>query len=748
MILTISKIKKSLKSIALLATLILPLSCVNNLDVNEQPQEESKPVVKTEDGTIVSYGLFGTIKGDSARTALPTFPSSPEYYVEYSRQSEWSDSSKHIIKTPAANPTNFTVNGSGAVTNFYLPLSNDVWVIEAGIKNGGVKQLTAKKDIPLTPDQPVVNESFLLQMPVTADGKGSIELKVEAESGSGINFIEMLIQCSNGTTITASRSEDTFTASNIPNGKQKIVINAYASTNNTGVQLFSTVQDVIIYAGLTTNQWLINGSVPTGNKYTITNQMATDYLPFQFYVDSVNGLDSNSGTTKEYPFQTIYKAISVIQERSETREFTIHVKDGSSFENSTQTLLSKSIKIECWKNVPNDRLGSATWTRSSGSPGTAIQIGNASEQVKLTIVSANETCGLTINGGGNSDLTCIRVFNGEFIMDGGKITGFGTGSTNVGAVNLADDPDSGLKRVFTMRKGQISENRARKAPGVYVGSGTSFFMEGGKIINNTSVDFGDSPSAVKVAGTMYVSGLVQIGSTDSTDNKLESNGRNANLYLCSDKKLIISGSLAAGSHIGLAVDFGSNIPSTTNQVAVTQNYTNNEAPSSFFSYEGSEAYVFVRSTQTDSVGEAALIRGGGKIMSARDLNVSFTISDDDINPNNNQSLSVNGSKQITITPVVSYGGQHLYYDTTTQCLYWDSAYSNAFTYEQVILTTSMSMYGTDLSSTYQPISPDGYSANTFNIPGLPYPGTYTLTVVITYMGIKYSANFDFVCTSS
>lgn len=739
MILTISKIKKSLKSIALAAALVLPLSCFNNV---ESVTPILPPVFPGE------YGIYATLVGETPRTAIPTWPSSPEYYVEYSTLSDWDDVTKHIVITPASDPTAFMVDGSGAVKNFYLPLSNDTWTVEAGVKNGGVKQLTAKKTIPLTPDEPVVNESFFLQMPIIENGKGSIELKVEAESGSGISFIEMLIQCSDGTTITASRSGDTFTASNIPNGKQKIVINAYASTNNTGVQFFSTVQDVIIYAGLTTNQWLINGSVPSGNKYTITNQMVTDYLPFQFYVDSVNGLDSNSGTTKEYPFQTIYKAISVIQERSETREFTIHVKDGSSFENSTQTLLSKSIKIECWKNVPNDRLGSATWTRSSGSPGTAIQIGNASEQVKLTIVSANETCGLTINGGGNSDLTCIRVFNGEFIMDGGKITGFGNSSTNVGAVNLADDPASGLKRVFTMRKGQISENRARKAPGVYVGSGTSFFMEGGKIINNTSVDFGDSPSAVKVAGTMYVSGLVQIGGTDSTDNKLESNGRNANLYLCSNKKLIISGSLAAGSHIGLAVGFGDNIPTTTNQVAVTQNYTNNEAPSAFFSYEGSEAYVFVRSTQTGSVGEAALIRGGGKIMSARDLDVSFTISDDDINPNNNQSFFVNSYKQITITPVVSYGGQPLYYNESQKMFYWDNAYNNAFSYEQVILTTSMSMYGTDLSSTYQPGTVFGYPDNTVRIPGLPYPGTYTLTVVITYMGIKYSANFDFVCTSS
>lgn len=737
MILTISKIKKSLKSIALAATLLLPLSCFNNV---EPAVPYLPPVFPGE------YGIYATLAGESPRTAIPTWPSTPEYYVEYSRLSDWNDVTKHIIKTPASDPSIFNVDAGGNVRNFYLPLSNDTWVVEAGVKNGGIKQLTATKTIPLTPEESVVNESFFLQMPVIENGKGSIELKVEAESGSGISFIEMLIQCSDGTTITASRSGDTFTASNIPNGKQKIVINAYESTDNSGRQIFSTIQDVIIYAGLTTNQWLINGSVPSGNKYTITSQMVTDFIPFQYYVDSALGNNSYSGATTKFPFQTISKAIDVIQARSETREFTIHVKDGSSFTDSGTTTITKSIKIECWKNVPNDRLGSATWTRTSSGTGTAIKIGTDSVQAKLTIVSANDTCGLTLDGN-NSNFTCLEVYNGDFIMDGGKITHFGTNSTTRAGVYLADNNDSSRRKVFTMRKGEISGNRAIICPGVYIGSGfTCFIMEGGKIINNTSTTV--AGFAVGVYGSMYISGLVQIGGTDSTDNKF-TNGSKSNLYLSSDKKLIINGNLATGSHIGLAVDFGSNIPSTTNQVAVTQNYTNNEAPSTFFNYDGTEAFVFVRSTKTGSVGEAALIRGGGKIMSARDLNVSFTISDDDNNPNNNQSLSVNGIKQITITPVVSYGGQHLYYNTTTQCLYWDSAYSNEFSSNvMVIWTTYMSMYGTDLSDAYQLISPNGYSANTFNIPGLPYPGTYTLTVVITYMGIKYSANFDFVCTSS
>ena len=731
MILTISKIKKSLKSIALAAALVLPLSCFNNV---ESVTPILPPVFPGE------YGIYATLVGETPRTAIPTWPSSPEYYVEYSRLSDWDDVTKHIVITPASDPTAFMVDGSGAVKNFYLPLSNDTWTVEAGVKNGGVKQLTAKKTIPLTPDEPVVNESFFLQMPITENGQGSIELQVEVESGSGINFVEMLIQCGNNPTITPTRTGSnpyTFTASNIPNGKQKIIINAYESSNNMGNQLYSSVQDVIIYAGLTTNHWLINGSNPTGNKFTITSQMVADYLPRQFYVDSVVGLDSNSGLTKNFPFQTMTKAISAIQARNETNEFTIHIKDGSSFTNGGCTIIQQSIKIECWKNVPNDMLGSATWTLTGDGNATSLQIGYTTTRGKLTIVSANDSCGLTLFGN-NQDHTCIKIENGDFIMDGGKITGFGTSSsTGIGAVNLSDNTDSSKRRVFTMRKGEISGNIAI-CPGVYVGSGsTSFIMEGGKIINNTSTI--DTGFAVGVYGTMYISGLIQIGGTTSTDNK-HSDGSKANVLLSTGNKFIINAPLATGTHIGVSASFsGANIPTTTNQVALTQNYTNNEAPSEFFSYDeysASRPYVFVRATQTGIIGEAALTKGGGTLYSARDFNFSLSVTF-------GQAQTNPPKKQVIITPVVTYGGVTVYYNETDRKVYWDAALTNKFSDDLVDFEAVLSICGDELPSfptVYQPISSTPRNKFIFSIH---FPGTYTLNVTASYMGIDYSASFDF-----
>lgn len=727
MILTISKIKKSLKSIALAAALVLPLSCFNNV---ESVTPILPPVFPGE------YGIYATLAGETPRTAIPTWPASPEYYVEYSTLSDWDDVTKHIVITPASDPTAFMVDGSGAVKNFYLPLSNDTWTVEAGVKNGGIKQLTATKTIPLTPDEPVVNESFFLQMPIIENGKGSIELKVEAESGSGIVFIEMLIQCSNGTTITASRNGDTFTASNIPNGKQKIVINAYDYYDNTGNQLYSSVQDVIIYAGLTTNQWLINGSNPTGNKFTITSQMVTDYIPRQFYVDSTDGLDTNSGLTKNFPFQTMTKAISAIQARNETNEFTIHIKDGSSFTNGGCTIIQQSIKIECWKNVPNDMLGSATWTLTGDGNDTSLQIGYGTGRGKLTIVSANDSCGFTLFGN-NQDHTCIKIDNGDFIMDGGKITGFGTSSSNgIGAVNLPDNTDSSKRRVFTMRKGEISGNIAI-CPGVYAGSGsTSFIMEGGKIINNTSTTV--SGFAVGVYGTMYISGLIQIGGTASTDNK-HSDGSKANVLLTAGNKFIINAPLATGTHIGVSASFGANIPTTTNQVALTQNYTNNESPAEFFSYDEYSAlrpYVFVRATQTGIIGEVALTKGGGTLYSARDFNFSLSVTF-------GQAPTNPPKKQVIITPAVTYGGVTVYYNETDRKVYWNAALNNKVSNDLVDFGAELSICGDELPSfptVYQPISSTTRNKFYFSIH---YPGTYTLTVTASYMGIEYSASFDF-----
>lgn len=732
MILKKTDIKKILRIIALAISFLLPLSCNNSVD----PVLPYVPVISPGE-----YGLYASVAGESPRTAIPSWPASPEYYVEYSKLSDWDDASKHIIKTPASDSAAFTLDGNGAVTNFYLPLSSDTWVVESGVKNGAVKQLTATKTIPLSPESPLAIETFFLQMPVSSNGKGSIELKVEAESGSGISFIEMIIQCSNNTSITATRAGDLFTASNIPNGKQKIIINAYESTDNSGRQIFSTIQDVIIYAGLTTNQWLINGYAPAGNKYTITSQMVTDFIPQQYYVDSTLGNNSYSGATKDFPFQTIDRAIQVIGQRNETSEFTIHVKDGSSFSSSATTNITKSIRIECWKNVPNDMSGSVTWLRTG--TGTAITIGTDGARAKLTIISANDTCGLTINGN-NDNHTCLQVYNGDFIMDGGKITAFGvSGSTNLGAVYLPDNTDLSKRRVFTMRKGEISGNTA-VCPGVYAAPGTSFYMEGGKIIKNTS--WQATGYAVGVYGTMYASGLVQIGGSSSTDDNKHTDGSKANLYLSLYggvvNRLVINGTLLEGTHIGVQPQFNNpDIPSTTNQVAVTRNYSNNEAPSAFFSYDGPETYAFVRSTNPTYRGEAALIAGGGKVFSARDLTFTFTVSP-------NQTLTLNTTKTITINPVIKLGTTTLYYKAEDKKVYWNytgGTYSNPVSdYYDVSWNVELSMYGTVLAS--QPSTTP--TANVFTIPALPEAGTYTLSVTATYMGIKYNTSFDFVCSSS
>jgi hypothetical protein len=366
--------------------------------------------------------------------------------------------------------------------------------------------------------------------------------------------------------------------------------------------------------------------------------------------------------------------------------------------------------------------------------GTSLQIGYGTGRGKITIVSANDSCGLTLFGN-NQDHTCIQIYNGDFIMDGGKITGFGiSSSTGIGAVNLPDNTDLSKRRVFTMRKGEISGNEA-VVPGVYAAPGTSFIMEGGKIINNTINQAG---FAVGVYGTMYISGLIQIGGTTSTDNK-HSDGSKANVLLTAGNKFIINAPLATGTHIGVSASFGANIPTTTNQVALTQNYTNNESPAEFFSYDEystSRPYVFVRATQTGIIGEAALTKGGGTLYSARDFNFSLSVTF-------GQAQTNPPKKQVIITPAVTYGGVTVYYNETDRKVYWDAELNNKVSDDLVDFGAELSIGGDELPSyptVYQPIRSTPRNKFIFSID---LPGTYTLNVTASYMGIDYSASFDF-----
>ena len=768
MILCKLKTNKVLKNLALAFMLALFASCAQDVNDNSPHQETG------------SYSLYGTIKTDSgstARTAKPKWPDSPVYYVEYSKQSDWDDLTLHTTKT---------ISG----TDFYIPLAKGTWVVEVGVKDGDTKQLKDKKTIPLTPESPVANEEFFLTMTQTENGTGSVSLRVEKDSYSYnasegipvIGFVEVKILCSDGTSINTTNNSNVFTASNIPSGQQRIIINAYESTSdNSGNLIFSEIQEIYIYDGLITNQWIFDGVVQTGsnNKFQITKAKVKDFLPRQYFVDSRQGigLDTNTGTTKDSPFKTLSKAIEVISQRNENFMFTIHVKDGFTETRDETIDLKKSIRIECWKDAPNDMRGKATFNVYGNQYGIALgEVGENAEhhgRTQLYLVAIGEDAGLTLDGSGNNgDCGAIYISNGTLLMDGGKITNYTMTSNADGVVCLepfvSNEPDY-VERIFVMKKGEISGNTGCHAGAVFVGDGTIFQLEGGKIINNKS---GTSYGAVINKGNMSVSGYIEI-----INNEIDGvQGSKANLWLpqSTDSEnntgklnvLNISGQLSSDSRIGISPVFHtSHKPSSAKPIAITKNYSESISPSVIFKYDGadSDGYVITKSRNQANFGEAAFTKGGGVFYRADDFIITFDID--------STSLKKNTEKVITITPVTGEGsgrikrkvdgGQPtiLYYNSEDCGIYEDAGFTEPTAVQEnaegeyVVAPLiwpsrpELCMDGIPLPAAYQPQVKDGDAANKFTIPALPYTGNYTLTVTTTYLGFEYSASFNLTCTN-
>ena len=764
---------KILKHLFFSVIVILLASCTNIL--SDSPQEQGE----------LSYRLCGIIKSDfelSSRMAMPMFPSSPVYYVEYSKEADWTDESKHIIKTSS---------DTGVFSNdrksFNIPLEKGTWVVEVGVKNGTVKQLKDKKTIPLTPENPVANEDFFLTMTQTESGKGSVSLKVVKESYSYnaeedipvINFIEVKILCSNGTTINATNNSNVFSASDVPSGQQRIQINAYDSSNSTGTLIFSEIQEIYIYDGLTTNQWVFDGVVQSGdnNKYQITKAKVKDFLPRQYFVDSREniGNDGNSGTTKDSPFKTISKAIDVISHRSEDFMFTIHVKNGFSETINETITLTKSVRIECWKETPNDMLGKATLKVYGTDYGIIIgTVGDDEEhsiRTQLYLVALGEGNGLTLDGDGNDgDCGAVQINNGTFVIDGGKITGYNMNTSVDGAVCLASVPSekSWVERIFIMKKGEISGNSGCHAGAVYVGSDTLFQMDGGTIINNIS---GSDYAAVFNNGDMSASGLVVIAGNKREDDS------NANLWLPQSTAqdntsgklnvLNINGALEQSSNIGISPVFSFFYsPSSAKPIAITNNYTDTFSPSKVFKYDGAESdgLVITKSRNQVNFGEAAFTKGGGVFYRADDFIFAFELKDSDNAETAHDVTSVkkNEEKAVFVIPTIKRkenGGNpsNLYYKSEDCGVYEDAGFTEPTSVQEnaegdyVVVPLiwpaqpELCMDGVPLPDGYQPQVKTGDPANKFTIPELPYTGNYTLSVSVNYLGFEYSASFNLTC---
>ena len=749
----VNKIKVSF----ILITVIMLASCTNSIDI---PANE---------GTDITYGFSARLHIDSniseassvvSRTAMPSIPATAVYYIDYVLDAEKDDASKHIIKTNS--DTGVFITSNGKINGFYIPLSAGKWVIEAGIKDNNTTILKDSKTITLTPENPLMtNQVFFLKMSQTiGSGKGSIKLKVTAVSGTEVSSIKVVLE--DGREITKN-SEDFFEASDIPSGQQKILINAY---NSSSQLIYSTIQYINIYDNITTNQWILDGTEKA--TYEITKIMIEDFRPRQYYVDgraeSDGGKgddDENTGTSSESPFKTIAHTIAVINARPETYAFTIHVRDGSYELDDNHLEIQKSVTIECWKNKPNDRLGSAKVVVRGGTECVLVGPRADDKPVNFYLESlANDnTSGLEINGNG-SDRCGVKIQKGIFVLNGGRIRQTGDTSSTYDGVILPDDSNA----QFIMLKGNISDNRGSVACGVYIGTGTIFQMEGGEIIDNKVLS--EDGYAVKDLGEMYIKGLINISNnflydgnskvfiTDSENNQIPVN---KNLYLPVQgtpkalKRLKVLGPLFSNgsiSSIGISAPIGSGenevIPTAQKPVVITKNYKDAIAPSVIFQQDKSSPYVFMKSTDVDTYGEASFGLGGGVFYLPTDYSFTFTSDVTSVTRNTNKIVTITPNvtrkESETVTTQLHYNPE----DCKLYLTYSDSTYSNpAAGDEELSWHAELSLAGVKLPDAYQPSV--ATNANKFTIPGLPYKETYTLTITVTFMDLEYSASFPIVC---
>lgn len=544
------------------------VSCFNLVDTTPSPfLLLANTTYFTATGGIDINGAVPEEVG-SMRSALPAVPASGlTWYAE---------------ATSGSGATAVTKYGtvSDDHQTYSIPFleANKEWTIKVYVMYSSNEILRASYGIPANTYSP---ENFTFQkdvilLPVkdsTVNGTVSLSMTVDS---TDIRYLT--IDLEGQTQKTFSRygyspynwqTAPSIYYTNVTPGTYTATVSCYNSSNANKILLYKTEQSINVVSGLTTSVWEYTGGTgPVKNEsgtisFHITAADLADFARTQVYVgaNSYNSSPSDSTANGSIfsPFATLSGAVTYINQLPEKNaddtfiEYTVHLKDGYLEELTPQRInINRNITIECWKDSPGDKKGTATVKCCDAAITKMFYINNTLtlDGIKSTspavswsglVIDGNKangmaTCGVYANSGANFKMkggtvkNCkitdngagVFIWSGEFTMEGGIISANESLGTYYGGGGVYMRAGS-----FTMTDGEIFGNEAQSGAGIINDDDDAILkISGGKIYDNHSLSATSQGGAIKNHGTILFYGTAVIGDDTATSVATDSSHSN------------------------------------------------------------------------------------------------------------------------------------------------------------------------------------------------------------------------------
>ncbi|MBR0125199.1 MAG: hypothetical protein IJM03_07620 [Treponema sp.] len=480
-------VKKFFNAILLTATLTFA-ACSN---ITSVPQASSQDTAQTQAGTLSGRISIGSLSG--ARTAFPAVPPLADLDFEVT------------AKLTASPSTTATGSVSAAKDSYSISLSTEgEWEVTIKAKQDTNILLSKTEEIDFPDDS---SKDFILEYYTTTATTGSVALPISFEDTLPISFIGVRIDDATtpiGLDVfdeSGGVKKTTYTNTALSVGAHKFQIQFL---NSAGHPLYSLVQKVNVYPGLTTNKFdgpesyidNATGAIKITAAHLAEAELTT------FYVDSTYTSYGGKGTYFD-PVKTLKKAVDLVNSSTATPAsgFKIIVKSAETTEDNHIVLnAGKTLTVESSQAGTKRKITGVTM---SGSALSSLTTNSSVEFKDITLYNLklkveSETVTMTDSGlennyfastisyenGGLLEVASGAEFEGENLtINAGKATDKGGAIYSEGTVTLTDctikssTAQSGgaiySSGSLSLTRCTVSENKATVSGGAIYAAGTA-----------------------------------------------------------------------------------------------------------------------------------------------------------------------------------------------------------------------------------------------------------------------------------